>query len=93
MGLKRALTALAAMAPALSEELSARCPACGSTVVVFFDARGFALRELRNQASFVYADAHLLARHYHWPEAEILALPRDRRVRYAEMLRHEVRGA
>ena len=51
------------------------------------DPRQFTLRELRDQAVFIYEDTHLLAEHYHWPEAEILALPRERRLRYAQMVR------
>jgi hypothetical protein len=86
--LARVERALAAMAPNLTSDLRARCPECGTAVELHFDAREFALRELRDQAAFIYEDTHLLARHYHWPESEILALPRGRRLQYVEMLRH-----
>jgi hypothetical protein len=86
--LARVQRALETMAPHFANDMRAECPECGATVAVHFDAREFALRELRDQAAFVYEDTHLLARHYHWPESEILALPRGRRLQYVEMLRH-----
>ncbi|HEV2956313.1 MAG TPA: hypothetical protein VGX95_09350 [Xanthobacteraceae bacterium] len=86
--LARVERALEAMAPNLTSDLRARCPECGAAVALHFDAREFALRELHAQAAFIYEDMHLLARQYHWSESEILALPRDRRLQYVEMLRH-----
>ncbi len=85
--LRRVENAMEAMAPSLAHNLAAQCPECGAQVEVYFDPRRFCLAELRDHAAFVYDDIHLLAEHYHWPEAEILALPRDRRIRYAEMVR------
>jgi hypothetical protein len=82
----RAERAMEAMAPRISRELAAECAECGAEVLINFDARDFTLRELRDQAAFIYEDMHLLARHYHWPEAEILALPQPRRIQYVEMV-------
>jgi hypothetical protein len=90
--LRRVARAMEAMAPSLSSDLRAQCPECGAAIEFHFDARDFALRELRDQAAFVYEDAHLLAQHYHWPESEILSLPRARRLQYVEMLRHHGEG-
>jgi hypothetical protein len=87
--LRRVERALEAMAPSLAQDLSARCAECEARVSVHFDARAFALRELRDQAAFIYEETHLLASHYHWPEAEILALPRYRRIQYVEMIRQQ----
>jgi len=84
--LRRILRAVEAMAPSLADELQGECAECGAAVGLYFDARRFALRELRDQAAFVYGDTHLLASHYHWAEADILALPRNRRIHYVEML-------
>jgi hypothetical protein len=39
------------------------------------------------------AEVHCLAFHYHWPEADILALPRPRRWRYLELVRRELEGS
>jgi hypothetical protein len=91
--LRRVLRAIEAMAPSLSGELKAECAECGAVVEIYFDARNFALRELQGQATFIYGDTHLLAHHYHWPEADILALPRDRRIHYVEMLRQHERAS
>jgi hypothetical protein len=85
--LRRVERAMEALAPRLSHELEAECPACRGSVVVDFDAQCFTVVELRQRALSVYADVHLLARTYHWSESEILALPRDRRIRYAELAR------
>jgi hypothetical protein len=37
---------------------------------------------MRRSASELYDEVHALAWHYHWSEAEILALPRVRRQSY-----------
>jgi hypothetical protein len=85
--LRRAQEALEQLAPSLSQDLSARCPECGAAVTVAFDARSFCLRELRDGAASLFEDVALLAGHFHWSEADILALPRARRLRYAELAR------
>jgi hypothetical protein len=85
--LDRVQEALEALAPSLSHDLQGQCPECGVAVAIVFDAQRFCLRELREQATFIYEDVALLAQAYHWSEAEILALPRQRRMRYAEIAR------
>jgi hypothetical protein len=85
--IRRVENAMEALSPSLARDLSGQCPECGANVQIHFDPQQFILRELRDQADFIYQDTHLLAEHYHWPEAAILALPRDRRIRYAEMVR------
>jgi hypothetical protein len=87
--LDRVQEAMEALAPSLSHDLQGRCPECEVTVEIAFDAQRFSLRELREQAAFIYEDVALLARSYHWSEAEILAMPRQRRLRYAELARQE----
>jgi hypothetical protein len=82
---RRAEAAMEAMAPSFSDDLRGICPECGGTVTLPFDARWFCLRELRDRAAFVYPDVDLLARRYHWSEAEILAMPQVRRAAYAEL--------
>jgi hypothetical protein len=86
---RRIETALATLAPPLSDELEGRCFECGRTVPIFFDVSQFVLTELRDAAGAIYDDVHLLASRYHWLEAAILALPRARRTRYAELARGE----
>jgi hypothetical protein len=83
--------AMEAMAPSLCAELQGSCPACRATVEATFDPIQYTLRELRDQAAFVYEDVCSLAHQYHWSEAEILALPSARRVRYAELAAQRAR--
>jgi hypothetical protein len=87
--LKRVETAMEAQAPSLSHDLQGECPECGARVNMYFDVQQFTLRELRDQAVFIYEDVHLLAKHYHWSQAEILALPRSRRAHYIEMVQQQ----
>lgn len=89
--LRRAESAMARMAPALSRMLDACCPHCDSQVPVFFDVQSFVLRELRGHAMFLYSDIHSLATTYCWSEADILRLPQRRRAHYASMVGGERR--
>jgi len=82
-------TAMETMAPSLSGDLHGTCPECGTDVVVYFDARQFCLRELRDRAAFIYQDIDLLARRYHWSETDILSMPHVRRTNYVELARQE----
>lgn len=86
---RRVEAAMESLAPPLSRELRGECPECHTMMAIYFDVPQFVLRELRDQAAFVYQDVHLLALHYKWHEDTILALPRDRRIQYAETLRQE----
>jgi hypothetical protein len=81
--------AMESMAPSLSNDLLGVCPECGAEVKVYFDVRRYCLSELKEHAAFVYEDTDVLARRYHWAEADILALPRNRRMTYAELARQE----
>ncbi len=81
----RVEAAMEAMAPSLYSELEGTCPECGMTVEASFEPLRYVLRELRDQAAFIYEDVCAIAHWYHWSEAEILALPSGRRARYAEL--------
>ena len=81
---RRVEAAMEAIAPSLCSELRGACPECGAIVTCTFDPLQYTLRELRDQAAFVYDDVCAIAGHTHWSEAEILALPTARRLRYAE---------
>jgi hypothetical protein len=85
--------ALESIAPDLAGELDAVCPECGTPLTLPFDPLRFCLHELRQQAGSVVEDVHLLAGSYRWGEAEILALPRRRRMAYADLVRDDVRRA
>ena len=85
--LRRVEEAMEALAPSLSRELDARCPECGHAFVVEFDVQRYCATELRRHALSVFDDVNAIATAYHWPESEILELPRERRIRYAELAR------
>ncbi len=75
--------ALSALAPRLDGALGGVCPLCGHAVTMRFDPTPYTLAELRHAFSGLYADVHAIASDYGWSEADILALPRSRRRRYA----------
>ena len=89
---RRVEDALEVLAPSLVTELEGVCPACGAIVHATFDPLQYTLRELRDQAAFVYDDVCAIAHHYHWSEAAILALPAERRTRYAELAAQHARA-
>lgn len=81
----RVQTAMEALSPTLSQELEGSCPDCGTLTRYLFDPLEYVLRELRYDAEFLFHDVHLLAARYHWSEERILALPRTRRMQYADL--------
>jgi hypothetical protein len=88
-----------AIALALAEEsrapdlvFLARCPTCGAGLEIVVDPFALLARELRVGGDRLLAEVHALAFHYHWPESEILALPRGRRWRYLQLLGRELEG-
>jgi hypothetical protein len=85
--LRRVEAAMEALAPSLSRELEAACLACGHDFVVEFDVQLYCAAELRRRAASVFADVGAIAARFHWSEGEILALPSERRARYAELAR------
>lgn len=91
--LARVQVAMERLAPVLAGELAGACPDCARPIGARFEARRFCLRELRDRARFIYEDVDALAQRYHWPEAEILALPQGRRAQYAELARQAARAA
>jgi len=70
----------------------ARCPTCAGHLEIAIDPFAMLARELRLGGDRLFAEVHALAFHYHWPESEILALPRPRRWRYLELLGRELEG-
>jgi hypothetical protein len=75
-------TALEAEAPELACTVSANCPECGQANAVGIDPYG----ALARTPAGLLAEVHRLAWHYHWSEAEILALPRHRRQQYLRLI-------
>src|SRR5262249_43670996 len=89
--LGRVEEAMEALAPSLYTELEGTCPECGAAGRVPVHPQRYVVGELRGRAAFVFEEVHLIADAYHWPERDILAMPRARRARYAELV-HEQRG-
>jgi hypothetical protein len=75
------------MAPEISRPLAGICPSCEATVEAPLHVARIVVAELRRAAGAVHDDIDLIARTYHWPEADILALPQDRRRAYVERIR------
>lgn len=69
-----------------------RCPACAGWMELEIDPFDLLAREVRLGAGRLLAEVHSLAFHYGWTEDAILALPRNRRWRYLELLRDQLEG-
>jgi hypothetical protein len=79
--------AMAAMAPEVSRPIAGRCPECGAAVEAPLHVTRLVIGEMIRDTASLHEEIDLIARAYHWPEAEILALPRARRRAYAERIR------
>lgn len=66
--------------------LAAACPACGAVVAGSLDAGAFLVAEIARRGAALSREVLLIARATGWSESAILALPRRRRQRYAELL-------
>ena len=84
-------TAMAERDPQAEIELDLVCPNCSTTFSVILDAGAFFVQELSGRATHLLEDVHALALHYHWSERDILALPRERRDRYLDLLAASLR--
>jgi len=66
--------------------LTLTCTECGHSFTTLLDAATYLFQELAQRLRGLYREVHYLAFYYHWREAEILALPSQRRQRYLELL-------
>jgi hypothetical protein len=82
--------AMERLAPQVAIELDLTCPECRTSFVADFDFTAFFLAEMTANARRLEREVHLLARHYHWSEQEILSLTRKKRQRYIELLQEEI---
>ncbi|MFC0541505.1 T4 family baseplate hub assembly chaperone [Kutzneria chonburiensis] len=73
-------------APKVEQTLAAACAECGRTFVAPFDIHRFVFGELRTDNTLLYQEVHYLAYHYHWSESEIMAMTRDKRQTYIDVL-------
>ena len=79
--------AMAAMAPEISRPITGQCPECGRAVEAPLHVTRLVIAEIIRDAAGLHDEVDLIAQAYHWPEADILALPRVRRRSYAERIR------
>lgn len=66
------------LSPEVALEVAAQCPDCGADVRLEVDP----YLSLTQSGQDILDDVHVLARHYHWAEADILSLTRARRHAY-----------
>ena len=74
------------LAPRVEQAMEVACAECGRPFTAPFDIHGFFFGELRTDSAQLYRDVHYLAFHYHWSEHEIMAMTRDRRRTYIDVL-------
>jgi hypothetical protein len=74
--------ALEAVAPAVVVRVRSTCPECGTDNDVELNPYPV----LTRHGDALLAEVHSIASHYHWSEAEILAMPRARRLRYLNLI-------
>ncbi|WP_068076533.1 hypothetical protein [Novosphingobium lentum] len=84
---KRIERAMEALAPEVSRPLVGTCPGCDGTVSAPLHVARLVVSEFVRDAASLHDEVDLIARAYHWPEADILQLPRRRRRAYAERIR------
>jgi uncharacterized protein (UPF0212 family) len=77
--------AMAQADPQADLQLAFRCPDCGHDWQPLFDIARFLWQELQAWALRMLREVDTLARAYHWPEHEILALSPRRRQAYLEL--------
>ncbi|HRM75947.1 MAG TPA: hypothetical protein PLI13_14755 [Paracoccus sp. (in: a-proteobacteria)] len=77
-----AAEALRAADPALALTLAMNCPECGAALDEIFDPVAFLWAEIEDMARDLLREVIGLARAFGWSEAEILAMPRPRRLLY-----------
>jgi hypothetical protein len=74
--------ALESIAPGIVSKVQAACPSCGTINEVELDP----YRVLSRRTDSLLQEVHQIALHYHWSEADILRLPRPRRLQYMRLI-------
>lgn len=77
--------AMADADPQADLQLALTCPSCAHEWQPAFDIGAFLWQELQAWTLRLLRDIDMLARHYHWSEADILALSPRRRQAYLEL--------
>lgn len=82
-------TALAAAAPTLSLDIAVTCPHCATVQNARFDIARHLVRSLQRELPFLLREAHLIASTYGWTYGEIMALTRNDRRAFANLIAGE----
>ena len=77
---------MARLDPQAEIVLRLACPACDHETSILFDAAAWLYQEIAGRAAELYREVHLLAFHYHWHEADILAMTGRKRRLYLGFL-------
>jgi len=83
---------MAELDPQAEVRLELTCPACGVRFTALLDTASYFFQELAGRPEYLYREVHGLALHYHWSEAEILALSRRKRRLYLGLLAEALGG-
>jgi uncharacterized protein (UPF0212 family) len=81
---------IAGLDPQAELTLHPVCPECGAQLSALLDVTAFLFAELDRHARTLLQQVHRLAFHYHWSEADLLALPLCRRKTYLEFIQREL---
>jgi hypothetical protein len=82
--------AMADVAPHVEDTMDTTCVECGRTVIIPFDLQRIFFGDLRADRDLLYREVHYLAFHYHWAERDIMAMTRDKRRAYIDLLAGEI---
>ncbi len=77
---------MADLDPQAEVRLTLTCPSCEASLSVLFDTMDYFCHEIASPRSDLYREVHALALHYHWSQAEIMAMTRPQRQRYLGLL-------
>jgi len=78
------------VAPKIELNIEIACSECGRAFLAPFDLQRFFFGELRTDCDLLYRQVHYLAYHYHWGERQIMAMTRNKREKYIELLVDEI---
>lgn len=78
------------VAPSVNLDMEVECAECKRLFTAPFDIQDYFFGELRTDEDMLFREVHYLAYHYHWSEREIMAMTKDRRRKYIEVLADEI---
>ncbi len=84
---------LADLDPQAELRLELTCPECDAAFSAVLDAAHYLFAEVAQRAAVLHREVHALAWHYHWAEADILAMTAPKRRRYLELVAEELSGS